>query len=75
VPLYITHLVDFHILCAVNHSVMPMEIFVSCVGDLATLEGPVLVVSPVCSPPGSFSFFVCEALGIRKFYPGSSFPF
>ena len=45
---------------------MPMEIFVNCVGDLATLGGLVLVVTPVCSPPGSFSFFVCKALGIRS---------
>jgi len=55
--------------------VMPMEIFVSCVGDLGTVGGSVLVMTLVHSPPASFSFFVCEALGIRKFYPGSSFVF
>ena len=49
--------------------VMPMEIFVSCVGDLATLGGPVLVVTPVCSPPGSFSFLSARPWGIRKFLP------
>ena len=54
---------------------MPMEIFVSCVGDLATVRGSVVVVTLVRSLPGSFSFFVCEALGIRKFYHGSSFAF
>jgi hypothetical protein len=53
-------------------NVMPMEIFVSCVGDLATLGVSLVAMTPVRSPPGSFSlsfFFVCEALGIRKFLP------
>jgi hypothetical protein len=51
---------------------MPMEIFVSCVGDLATVGGSVVVVTPVRSPPGSLDFvFSCEALGIRKFLPWS----
>ena len=45
-----------------------MEILVSCVGDLATLVRTALVVTPVCSPPGSF-LFVCKSLGIRKFFP------
>ena len=51
--------------------VMPMEIFVSYVGDFAPLAGPVLVVNPVRFPPGRFLFFffVCKILGIRKFLP------
>jgi hypothetical protein len=35
-------------------TVMPMEISVTCVGDLATLGVSLVVVTPVCSPPGSF---------------------
>jgi len=54
---------------ACNWSVVPMEIFISCVGDLATVGGSLVVVTSVRSPPGSFFFFVCEALGIRKFLP------
>jgi hypothetical protein len=50
-------------------NVMPMEIFVSCVGDLATLGVSLVAVTPVSSPSGSFSLFVCEPLGIRKFLP------
>ena len=46
-------------------TVMPMRIFVSCVGDLAN-GGSVVVVTPVRSPP---AFFFCETLGIRKFLP------
>ena len=48
---------------------MPMEIFVSCWGDLATIGGlvVVVVVTPVLSPPASFSFFCCQTLGIRKY--------
>ena len=42
---------------------MPMEIFVGCVGDLATLEGSELFVTPACCPPGSFCF--CPR-GLRK---------
>ena len=38
--------------------VMPMEIFVCCVGDMATLGGPVVVVTPVRSVPFFFSFFL-----------------
>jgi hypothetical protein len=48
---------------------MPIKLFVSCVGDLATLGGSVEVMTLLHSPPGSFSFFVCEALGIEKFLP------
>ena len=33
-----------------------MEVFVGFVGDLATHVGTVLVVTRVCSPPGSFDF-------------------
>jgi len=54
---------------------MPLEIFVSSVGDLATLGGPVVVVTPVCSPPGSFSFLSARPWGLEIFYPGSSIPF
>ena len=53
-----------------NILVMPMEIFVSCVGDLATLGGPVVSVTPVRSPPGSF--FSVRFWGLQSFYPGSS---
>jgi len=35
---------------------MPMEIFVICVGDLATVGGSVVVVTPVRSPPGYIPF-------------------
>ena len=37
---------------------MPMEIFVSCVGDLATAGRLVVVVTLVRSPPDSSSFFL-----------------
>jgi hypothetical protein len=51
--------------------VMPLEKFVSCVGDLATIGGSVWSwpqsVYPLVPSP-----FVCEALGIRKFYSGTS---
>ena len=53
---------------------MPTEIFASCVGDLATLGGPVFVVTPVCSPLGSFSFLSAWPWELESFYPGS-FPF
>jgi len=39
---------------------MPIEIFVSCVGDLSILERSELVVAPACfSPSFFFSYFVC----------------
>jgi len=42
------------------HSVMPMEIFVSCVDDLATLGRVRVGLDPACFPPGSFfSFLFC----------------
>jgi hypothetical protein len=37
-------------------NVMPMEIFVNCVGDLATLGVSLVAVTPVSSPPGCFFF-------------------
>ena len=42
---------------------MPMEIFVSCVGDLATARRLVVVVTLVRSPPGCsiFIFFFLSA--------------
>ena len=47
---------------------MPMEIFVSCVGDLATAGGLVVVVTPVHSPPGSSSFFLsARPWGLESF--------
>ena len=51
---------------------MPMEIFVSCVGDLATVGGSVVVVTPVRSPPGSLDFvlFSARPWGLESFYPG-----
>jgi hypothetical protein len=45
--------------------VVPMEIFVSCVGDVATVEGSVLVVTSFHSPPGSYSFCL-RGLGDEK---------
>jgi len=36
--------------------VMPIELFVSCVGDLAAIGGLVVVVTLVRSPPGPFAF-------------------
>jgi len=47
--------------------VMPMEISVSCVGDLATVGGSVVVMTPVRSLPPPL--FFCEPLGIRKLSP------
>ena len=41
-------------------------------GDLATLGGLVLVVTPVCSPPASFSVLSARPWGLESFYPGSS---
>ena len=47
---------------------MPMEIFVSCVGDLATAGGLVVVVTPVRSPLGSsFFFFPARPWGLESF--------
>ena len=46
---------------------MPMEIFVSCVGDLATAGGLVVVVTPVCSPLGSFFLFAARPWGLESF--------
>lgn len=54
--------------------VMPMELFVSCAGDLATVEGLVVVMTLVQqSPPGPFSFYL-RGLGIRKFFLPRRFP-
>jgi len=36
---------------------------VSCTGDLVTVGGSVVVVTPVRSPPGPFSFCVRRSLG------------
>jgi hypothetical protein len=44
-----------------------MEIFVSCLGDLATIGGPVVFVTPVPSPLLLSLSFVCQTLGIRKY--------
>ena len=47
-------------------TVMPMKIFVRCVGDLATVGGSVLVMTSFWLLPDSF--FVClQRLGISKF--------
>jgi len=47
-------------------NVMPMKLFVRCVGDLATVGGSVLVVTSFRPLP--VSFFVClRGLGISKF--------
>ena len=47
---------------------MPMEIFGSCVGDLATAGGLVVVVTPVRSPPGCSSFFLsARPWGLESF--------
>jgi len=50
---------------------MPKEMFVSCVGDLATLGGSVGLDPSPFSPWFLLFFLVCETLGFRKFsYPG-----
>jgi len=51
-----------------------LEIFVSWVGDLATIGGSVWSW-PRFVQPLVPTLFVCEALEIRKFYPGSSLAF
>ena len=55
---------------------MPMEIFLSCVGNLATLGGPVGRDLGPATPWFVFSFFyvVRDALGSGKFYSGSTLP-
>jgi len=57
-------------------NVMPMEIFVSCVGDLANIGGSdgrdVGPVTPLVCFLFFFFFFFRGALGNGKFYPGSS---
>jgi len=55
---------------------MPMEMFVICVGDLATVGGSVVVVTPVRSLPG-YSFYLggggsARPWGLEGFYPGGS---
>ena len=57
---------------------MPMEMLVSCVGDLAILGGSVGRDLGPATPPNSFTLFfflsifvVREALGNGKFYSGS----
>ena len=57
--------------------VMPMEKFVSCVGDLATLGGLVGRDLSPATPWFVFCFFFCyfvvrDALGSGKFYSGST---
>lgn len=53
---------------------MSMEIFVSCVGDVATVGGSVVVVTPVRPPPGSIPlFWSARTWGLESFYPGSFF--
>jgi len=56
---------------------MPMEIFVSCVGDLATLGGSVGHDLGPATPWFFFSFllFAYEALGNGKFHFGGSLAF
>ena len=46
---------------------MPMEIFVSCVGDLATAGGLVVVVIPDRSPPSSSFFLSARPWGLESF--------
>jgi len=46
---------------------MPMKLFVIFVGDLATVGGSLLVVTPVQSLYDSFSFCL-RGLGTRKFF-------
>jgi len=49
--------------------VMPMKLFVRCVGDLATVGGSVLVVTSFWPLPNSF---VClRGLGVSLFYSGN----
>jgi len=53
---------------------MPMEIFVSCVGDLATVGGSVVVVTWSVLPPGYLFFWgggVVRPWGLESFHPGS----
>ena len=50
-----------------------MELFVRCVGDLATVEGPVVVVTLVRSPLASF-VFVCKALLINTYFCTMAIP-
>ena len=54
-------------------TVVPMEIFVSCVGDWQPLEGQFGRDLDSFTP--WFLLFLSENLGIRKFYPGSSLAF
>jgi hypothetical protein len=51
---------------------MPMKLFVSCVGDLATIVGSLLVLTSFRPLPNSFSFCL-RGLGTSKFfYSGDS---
>ena len=50
-------------------TVASIEFFVSCVGGFATVGRLVVVVTVIRSPPWLLFFFVCEALGVRKFSP------
>jgi len=53
-------------------NVMPMKLFVRCMGDLATVGGSVLVVTSF-SRSVILSFFVCEDRElVSLFYPGDS---
>ena len=52
---------------------MPMELFVSCAADLATIGGPLVVVTPALLPPGPFSF-VYVVLGNSKLFLSWRFP-
>jgi len=46
---------------------MPMKLFISCVGDLATVGGSVSVVTSFQLLPDSFSC-VCEAWELVSFF-------
>ena len=52
-------------------TVMPMEIFVSCVGDLSTVGGPVVVVTRSVLPLATSIFLSARPWGLESFHPGS----
>lgn len=57
------------------NAVTPTELFVSCTGDLVTVRGSVVVVTPVRSPSGSFSFCVRSLGNYERFFlPWRGFP-
>ena len=53
---------------------MHMELFVSCAGDLATVGRPVVVVPPVRSPPGPFSFLSARPWELESFFSALAIP-